>query len=375
MLKGAIKLFTIKGIEIRLDYSWFIIFALVTLSLALGYFPMQYPDWPTAIYWVLSIVTSILFFLSVLLHELAHSFVAISRGMKVPRITLFIFGGAAQIADEPESALDELFMAAMGPITSVIIGIICAGLWYLFDSQGITPLSALFGWLAIINVMLAVFNLIPGFPLDGGRVLRSMIWGATRDMAKATKIAASVGRGVAFTFILIGVLLLFSGNAFNGIWLAFIGWFLLQAATQSSRQQILRTLLSGHTAGEVMWTDCPMIDPDTKVSDLVHKQMLHTGRRCFPVLDNDSVSGIVTIHNVKSIDPEKWGDEPVRSIMIPAEELKTVTPETPLPEVMQLLSSDGVNQVPVVKDGDFQGMVTREGIMDFMRTKTDLGLE
>ncbi len=375
MLKGAIKLFTIKGIEVRLDYSWFIIFVLVTWSLGAGYFPHQYPDWPNPLYWVIGFITSILFFLSVLFHELSHSFVAIARGIKVPRITLFIFGGAAQIADEPESAGDEFVMALAGPAMSIGIGAVSAGLWYLFKQVGVEPLSALFGWLALINVMLAVFNLIPGYPLDGGRVLRALVWGATRDMAKSTRVAAAAGRGVAFFFIFIGVYLVFQGAMLNGIWIAFIGWFLLTAASQSSRQEAFKAMLTGHTAGEVMWTDCPMVDASTPVSDLVYKNIMHTGHRCFPVVEKDTVSGIVTLHNIRTLKPEQWSYSQVRSIMVPAQELKSVTPETPLPNVMQLMAGNGVNQVPVVKDGKFQGMVTREGLMEFIRTRSELGLD
>lgn len=375
MFGGGIKLFTIRGIEVRLDYSWFIIFFLVTWSLAGQYFPGAYPKWPVMIYWSLGIVTSILFFGSVLLHELAHSFVAQAFGIRVPRITLFIFGGAAQIADEPKSARDEFLMAFAGPAMSVLISMVAAVLWFLFRRMELTPLAALFGWLAGINLMLAVFNLIPGFPLDGGRVLRSLIWGGTQDLALSTKIAVWVGRAVAFCFVFVGVLLVFRNRVMDGVWLAFIGWFLLQAATQTGRRQSLQTLLAGHVAGEVMWTDCPFIGPATPVSELVHRHMLYTGRRCFPVVDQGRVSGIVTIHNIKAVAPEHWAQTPAAAIMVPAEALKAVAPETLLTQVMEMMSGDGVAQVPVVKDGKFLGMVTREGVMEFLRTKSELGIK
>jgi Zn-dependent protease/CBS domain-containing protein len=375
LLHGAIRLFTIHGIEIRLDYSWFIIFVLVTWSLAGQYFPQQYPEWPRVIYWTLGAVTSILFFISVLLHELAHSLVAQWRGIRVPRITLFIFGGAAQIAEEPKSAGDEFIMAFAGPAMSVVISLVSGLLWYLFRGT-VTPLAALFGWLSMINVMLAVFNLIPGFPLDGGRVLRAMLWGMSRDLIKATRIAAAVGRAVAYCFILLGVYEVFLGKnrIFDGIWIAFIGWFLLQAATQSVRQQAFQLLLAGHTAGEVMWTDCPFIDPRTAIADLVNHYILHTGRRCFPVVEDGRVSGIVTVHQVKGIPPEQWAATPVGAIMIPADSLKAAAPETPLTKIMEMMAGDGVNQVPVVRDGKFLGMVSREAVMEFLKTKSELGI-
>ncbi|HUT52041.1 MAG TPA: site-2 protease family protein [bacterium] len=375
MLQGGIKIFTVRGIEIRLDYSWFLIFVLVTWSLAAQYFPQQHPHWTQPLYWSLGLVTSLLFFLSVLLHELAHSFVAQSRGIPVPRITLFIFGGAAQIAREPKKAGDELVMALAGPGMSVLIGAVSGLLWWVFKGMGLEPFSALFGWLALINVSLAVFNLIPGFPLDGGRVLRAIIWGVSKDSSRSTMIAGAVGKGVAFMFIFMGVFMLFRGSIFNGVWIAFIGWFLLQAASASTRQQALTDLLAGHTAGEVMLTDCPFLDSDTLVSDLVYRHILHTGRRCFPVLDHGKVSGIVTVHNVKAVPVEQWSQTTARSIMIPAEQLKSVLPETPLTRVMELISADGVNQAPVVKDGRFIGMVSRDAVMDFLRNKSELGLK
>jgi len=374
MFRGSFKLFTIRGIEIRIDYSWFIIFILVTWSMSAQYFPMKYKEWSTAEYWAMGMITSVLFFASVLFHELSHSFVAMSKGIKVPRITLFIFGGAAEIAEEPREAGHEFIMAFAGPASSVVLGVVSAGLWLLFESAGIEQLAAIFNLLAYINIMLAFFNLIPGFPLDGGRVLRALIWGATGDLAKATRIAGMTGRAVAFFFIIMGIFIFFSGGDFQGLWLAFIGWFLLHAATQSTRHQLLRNMLAGHTAQEVMWTDCPFVDSGITVSDLVNEHILKKGRRCFPVIDGGRVSGIVTVHNVKELGRDQWPLTAVGSIMIPAESLRSVRPDTPLPKVMEMMSADGVNQVPVVRDGRFLGMVSRDGIMDFLQTQNELGL-
>lgn len=376
MLQGAIRLFKIRGIEIRADYSWFIILILVTWSFASQAYPSQF-EAPKSIYLLLGILTSLLMFISVLLHELAHSFVALSRGINVPRITLFIFGAAAQIETEPKEANDEFFMALAGPATSVLLAVVF-GLVHLLVggwAVDIPPLASLFYWLAYINFFLALFNLIPGFPLDGGRVLRSLIWGASRDAGRATRIASLIGRGVAMLFIFGGILLAFSGNVFNGIWFAFIGWFLLQAATQSSRRQALQDLLAGHVAAQVMWRDCRYISGDTSVSDLVYREIMPTGRRCFPVTEGGNVVGIVTIHNIQAVPTAAWPTTPVSAIMSRAEALKVVAPETPLGNVMEMLGGNGVNQVPVVQEGKFLGMVTREAIMDFLQTKNQLGLD
>ncbi len=373
MLREGIKLFTVRGIEIRLDYSWFVIFILVTWTLAEYYFPAKHEQWSVLTYWGLGVLTSILFFTSVLLHELSHSFVAQAFGTPVPRITLFIFGGAAQISEESKSAKAEFLMALAGPAMSVLIGIVCGGLWYL-TREAIPPLAAVLGWLALINFMLAFFNMIPGFPLDGGRVLKAVIWAITGNELKSTQAATVTGKAVAYLFIFVGVYMAFQGIIFQGIWLVLIGWFLLQAATQTSKQQTLQYFLQGHTAGQAMWTDFTFVDAGTSLYELVHDKLLHTGRRCFPVMDNGQVTGIVTVHNVKSVDPQQWPHTSVRNIMIPAESLKSVSPETPLDEVMQMMSADGYNQVPVVRKNKFLGMITREALMDFMKTKSELGL-
>ncbi len=373
MTREGIKLFTVRGIEIRLDYTWFIIFALVTWTLAEVYFPTKYENWTIMTYWGLGIVTSVLFFTSVLLHELSHSFVAQAFGTPVPRITLFIFGGAAQISEESKSAKAEFLMALAGPAMSVLLGAVFLLLWYL-TNQPFPPLGALLGWLAIINFILAFFNMIPGFPLDGGRVFKAVMWAITGNEYKSTQTAVFVGKAFAYMFILLGVFLAFQGPLFQGIWIALIGWFLLHAATQTSKHQTMQMFLRGHTAGDAMWTDFTFVDAGTSLYELVHDKLLHTGRRCFPVMDNGQVTGIVTVHNVKQVDPEQWSRTTVRSIIIPAEELKSVSPETPLEQVMQMMTADGYNQVPVVRQGKFLGMITRESLMDFMKTKSELGL-
>ncbi|MBI5043702.1 MAG: site-2 protease family protein, partial [Nitrospirae bacterium] len=249
MFRNSIKLGTILGITIRLDYSWFIIFFLITWSLSAHRLPLLYPDWPQITYWTIGIITSILFFTSVLIHEMAHSLVARKHGIPVNNITLFIFGGAAQITQEPKQAKDEFMMAFAGPAASLVLSAIFWILYLLLRSLS-EPIATIFSWLGSINLMLAIFNFIPGFPLDGGRVLRAIVWGATQDFARATQIAAAIGRGIAFLFIFIGIWMIFGGNWVNGLWIAFIGWFLENAATTSYRQVALKDMLQGHTVKE-----------------------------------------------------------------------------------------------------------------------------
>ena len=372
-MRSALRLGNIVGIEIRLDYSWFIVFALVTWSLGGHYFPMRYTGWSGTTYWALGFVTALLFFASVLVHELSHSLVARAYGTPVRSITLFIFGGAAEISEEPKRAREEFAMALVGPATSLGIGFLF-GLLRLTVQGTSPPLAALATWLGGINVMLAIFNLIPGFPLDGGRVLRSIIWGITGSLRRATQVASGVGRLVAFLFIFWGIWMIFGGNWANGLWIAFIGWFLENAATVSYRQVALRDLLEGHTASEVMMTDCPRVSPDVSVDELVHEYILHTSRRCFPVVDGGRVQGIVTLHHVKEVPRNRWATTTVGEAMTPFDRLKKARPDDGLFDVLQQMTEEDVNQLPVVDDGQFLGMVARDSVLAFIQARTELGV-
>ena len=268
MVKGSFSLGKVAGISINIHISWLIIFVLVTWSLAVAYFPQQYPNWSAPLYWSLGVGASLLFFTSVLLHELAHSLVARGRGIPVRDITLFIFGGVSEIAQEPTTAGTELFMALVGPITSFFLAGVFALLWLLARSIG-GPLSALTLYLASINAMLGGFNLIPGFPLDGGRVLRAILWGISGSLEWATRYASLVGQGIAYLFILLGIWQVVTGNWINGLWIAFIGWFLDNAAQTSYRQVAMKRMLSGHTVEQAMNRDCYSIAPTVTLESLI----------------------------------------------------------------------------------------------------------
>ena len=373
MYRGSIRLGTIFGIEIRLDYSWFIIFFLITWSLAAHRLPMMSPAWSTAAYWIVGIITSILFFSSVLIHELAHSMVALRQGVPVHSITLFIFGGAAQIAQEPKQAKDEFMMAFAGPAASLILSGIFWGLWLILHNTN-EALVTILSWLGSVNLMLAIFNFIPGFPLDGGRVLRAIIWGITHDFKRATQIASAIGRGIAFLFIFVGIWMIFSGNWVNGLWIAFIGWFLENAATASYRQVALRDILQGHTASEVMTTDCPNVLGNLTLDKLVNDYILYTTRRCFPVVENEKVKGIVTLHHVKDIPREEWHGTKVEDVMTPFDQMKKVGPKDGLYDILEMMTSEDINQLPVVEDSRLIGIVARDNILAFIHTKAELGV-
>ena len=377
MLKGGIPIGKAFGISLRLHYSWFIIFVLVTWALTASYFPTVYPSWSLASRIAAGIITSLLFFGSVLVHELMHSIVSQRQGIPVQSITLFIFGGVSHITEEPKQPKDEFRMAIAGPLSSLVIGGILFGVyfgWRNVDNFTIQFITAIAYWLGYINLVLGIFNLIPGFPLDGGRVFRSLLWWRSHNLKSATKTAANIGRAVGFLFIFAGIWLVVTGNWVNGIWLALIGWFLESAAVGSYRQLLLQDMLKGHVASEVMSRDCVFIPPETTIDHLVHENILASGRRCFPVVSGSQIMGMMTLHNVKAVPRGQWGTETVKEAMTPFDKLKWVRPDEELFSVFRILTENDINQVPVVQDNQIVGMVTRENLLNFVNIRSGLGI-
>ncbi len=382
-MKSSFKLGRIAGIEIGVHYTWIFAFILIAWSLAAGFFPATNPGLGDGTYWIMGIVASLLLFVSVLLHELAHSLVAQSRGMKVGSITLFIFGGVSNLQDEPEKAGTEFVMAVVGPVTSLVLGGV---LWVIGIAVGMrgNPISVLTGltqpnlasgmlaYLASINLLLGVFNLIPGFPLDGGRVLRSIIWGTTKNLVKATNIAAGVGRYFGWAFIAYGVFQLLTGNFLGGLWIAFIGWFLASAADSSRREITLREQLSGVHVQDVMDPKPLTVEPSTTVEDMISKMFVQRGCRAVPITRDDRLLGIATIDDAKKVERERWNYTPVGNIMS-QQPLYTVKPEDDLNSAMKLLTQQGINQLPVVRDGHLAGMVCRADILHHLQMTQELG--
>jgi Zn-dependent protease/predicted transcriptional regulator len=377
MLRGGIPIGKAFGISLRLHYSWFLIFALVTWALAGVYFPSTHPTWSLSARIAAGLITSVLFFGSVLVHELMHSIVSQRQGIPVQSITLFIFGGVSQITSEPKQPKDEFRMAIVGPLSSLLIGGILLGIyfgWHHVDTFAVQFITAIAYWLGYINLLLGVFNLIPGFPLDGGRVLRSLIWWRSRNLKRATRIASNIGRAVGFIFIFIGIWLIFTGNWVNGIWLALIGWFLESAAVGSYQQLLLQDMLKGHVASEVMSRDCVVIPPDTTIDQLVHGNILTSGRRCFPVVSGSQIMGLMTLHNVNTVPREQWSTETVKEAMTPFDKLKWVPPDEELSSILRILTEDNINQVPVVQNSEIVGMVSRENLLNFVNIRSRLGI-
>lgn len=366
MFRHTIPLGRIMGILIDVDYSWFLIFGLLTWALAVGYFPAQYKGWSTGEYWFMGAISSILLFVCVLLHELGHSSVALRYKIPVREITLFIFGGVSQIAAEPPSAGAEFLIAIAGPAVSFVL----AGVFWALQSvfAEVAPLLALVRYMFLLNFILGVFNLIPGFPLDGGRVFRAIVWGVNRNFRRATMIAAVSGRFFGFLFIFLGAWWALSGRLIDGLWIAFIGWFLESAAGSQVQQQMVKDLLAGHKVSEVMNHDYTRIDGEMTLQELVDKHILGGGRRSFVVTHGDSPVGLVTLANFKKVDRSAWPTTTANQVMIPRENLASVGPQEELWVAAEKMGRDGVNQLPVVQDGQMVGMLSRDDVVHYLGT-------
>ncbi len=373
-MPGSLRIGKIAGIDIYIHVSWIIILVLLTVSLATGWFPQLYPGWSTATYWVIGFISSLLLFVSVLLHELAHSLVARRRGLPVKNITLFIFGGVSNIEQEPKSPGIEFQMAVVGPLTSLLIGIVCFLLQLPLRGTN-SPLEGVLFYLAVTNLLLGVFNLIPGFPLDGGRVLRSIVWKITGSMRQATRAASITGQVIAYLFILLGVWLFFTGNILNGIWLGFIGWFLLSAAQSANSQVMLASVFRGVTVGEVMNPTPTTVPANISLQHLVDAYFLPGGLRYALVMQADHLVGLITLSDIRHIPREQWEQVLVSYAMIPVERLHVVSPQQSLSEVLPLMAGHDVNQLPVVQNGALVGIVSRDAIVHYLEVRRGLGLD
>jgi Zn-dependent protease len=374
-MQAQIKLGRIFGVQLGLHYSWLIIALLVMLSLA-GQFHSANPQWGGGTIWVTAIITGVLFFVAIILHELSHAAVAKARGLPVRSITLFALGGVAQIEKDAADAKTEFWMAIVGPIASVIIGVLCLLLawalgWAPWEAPT-TPAVAMLMWLGVINIALAIFNLIPGYPLDGGRVLRAIIWWSTGDVTRSTRIASVAGQFVAFTFIVFGIFRFFVGAGFGGLWIAFIGWFLLDAARASYGQIVLTESLRGLRARDLMTNDCPVVSGRDNLRTLVDEHLLRTGNRCFIVEDHERIAGLITAHEIKAIARNRWPYTTVDEVMRPVEKLHTVRPEASAAEALEIMARDDVNQLPVIRNGHLEGMISRRHILQVLQTRAEL---
>jgi Zn-dependent protease len=371
-MQGGLRLGTLAGIEIRIHYTWLFAFVLIAWSLAQGYFPISNAGLGAGTYWILGVVSALLLFGSVLVHELGHSLLAGARGLHVDSITLFIFGGVSSITKEASTARDEFLIAVVGPVTSLVL----AGLFWLLG-QLLPPdsaVAAVTSYLAFTNLLLAGFNIVPGFPLDGGRVLRSIVWGATGNLPRATRISSYVGQAVAFGMIAWGVSRLLGGDVFGGLWTAFIGWFLNSGAEASRQQQTVRAVLGGVPVTTVMDTSPAVAEPSLSVHDFVFEHTLPHGHRALPVVENGRLLGIVSITDAKHLAQGEWATTPVGEVMTRMP-LKTLGPEADLSAALELMVANGVHQLPIVRDGLLIGTLSRSDVMRYLQLGAELHLQ
>lgn len=371
----GVKLFKILGIQISLDYTWFIVFGLVAWSLAQGYFPLTIPGLGTFTYTLVGVISAVLLFACVLIHELSHSYTSNKLGLDIKEITLFIFGGVAKLTKEPDDPITELKIAVAGPAASIVLAAIFWVLMQITNAFSIYPvLSAIFEYLAMINMVLVIFNMIPGFPLDGGRVLRSLWWKKTGDLQKATHIASRVGKGFAALLIGFGFFQIFLGNFIGGLWMIFIGMFLQQAADSSYRQLLVKKTLERIKVGDAMTRNVVTITEETPLTIVVEKYFFGYHFVDFPVSSDGHITGMLTLNDVRLVPKEAWDTTIARDVMEKISPDAILRPEDNAMDALSRMIGLDTGRV-LVMDGDkLVGIITRRDIMKLMEFKTDLGV-
>jgi Zn-dependent protease/CBS domain-containing protein len=357
----TLTLFSIRGIPVRVHASWLAIYGLIAWSLALGYFPQALPELGRPTHWIGGLVAALLLFVSVFLHELSHSLVALRLGIPVKAITLHVFGGVSELGREPDQPRTEFAIAIVGPLTSFAIAAAVALL-----GRVVTPapiVSAVMQYLVLVNAVVGVFNLVPGFPLDGGRVLRAALWRAKGDLTWATRIASTAGGGFGLALILLGVWRGLTGEFLGGLWFVVIGLFLRQASAASYQQVLVQRALQGRSVGDVMTRDVVQAAPDLTVAALVDEYFWRHHVSSFPVVEGGRLRGLVSIRDVGAVPRERWGEQRVRDVMRPAADLLVVSPREPLTQALDKVSRNGVGRVAVVDGGRLAGYLSIKDIM------------
>lgn len=392
MIMNGFRVGKIFNININIDWSWLLIFGLISWSLASS-FGQMHPEWTQLMQWGMAILAALLFFLSVLAHELAHSLMARAQGVEVRNITLFLFGGVSNIQKEPASPMNEFLVTIVGPLTSFILG----GAFLLLGTGGIAlgnvaatnmtellsrlgPVNTIFLWLGSVNILLGLFNLIPGFPLDGGRVVRSILWGITNDLKKATRWASWLGQGVAWLLIFAGMSMLFGiqipflGTGFiNGLWLIFIGWFLQNAAVQSYRRIVVQDILEDVPVKRLMNPNVPQVPADITIEEFVDNYLMQSDNRAFIVFEAENMLGLITIDDVRKLSTESRRTSLVRDVMTPSEKMIVVAPEEDVTDAFDRLQMKDVRQLPVVAGNEIVGLLRRKDIVRWLQFQSKIG--
>jgi Zn-dependent protease/CBS domain-containing protein len=373
MFGKRFHIMTVAGFNIGLDISWFFIALLLTWTLAEGYFPYYFPNLNNGTYWLMGFLGMLGLFVSIVLHEMGHSVVARHYQVPISQITLFIFGGVAEMKKEPNSPLSEFLVAIAGPIVSVII-FVCMYLLTLLGKQLHWPVmvTAVTGYLAFINAVVVVFNLIPAFPLDGGRILRSILWGATNNLAWATKIATVAGSIFGYFLIFLGIFSFLTGNLFSGIWWVILGIFLAQAAASTRTQYYVKHELENETVAKFMTKDPFTVTPETSIKDFVEQYVYHSYHHLYPVTQEGRLLGYISLKEVKSISHSDWPHTLVKQLMVPVSEDNIVSPDTNAMDALNVINQTDTTALLVVSDGHLVGILTAQDLFKLISLKLEL---
>jgi len=372
---GSYRLLRVFGIDILVHWSWLVIFVLLTWLLAEEFFRDQYEDWTGSERWAAAVVSSLAFFTSILLHELAHSLVAKREGLPVKSITLFIFGGVSALGSEPETPGQEFRVAIVGPLVSFILAGafgVAALIAHLSDVGG-SPPAAVALYLAIVNGAVGVFNMLPGYPLDGGRILRAVLWARGRNLLTATRRASLAGTFIAFGLIAFGVFSILTRDFISGVWFIVIGWFLRNVSEASYQQQLFRNTLEGTKVGQLINRSFSAASPDMNLNTLVQEYMLARSQRSVPIVVGMELLGLVTMRDLKRVPRDEWETTSVFRAMTPREKLHQVDAREEITLALEIMAKENVNQLPVLESGRFVGFITRADVMRLMQVRSELG--
>jgi Zn-dependent protease len=373
-MRKSFRLATFFNIPIEINFTWFIIVGLVIFTLAQGYFPITNPEMSPAAHWVMAIISALLLFASLLAHELSHSIVAKKNKLPIRGITLFVFGGVAHMSKEPPSPAVEFKMAIAGPLMSFFLSLVFLGLTNVFYNLGFpSAITSITNYLFILNMVVGIFNLIPGFPLDGGRILRSALWGYYKDLKKATAIASGFGKGFAFFLMAMGFLNLFTGAIIAGIWFIFIGFFLMEAAEVSYRQVVMKKLLSGVYVKDLMTKDVITVPSTITLEKLIDDYFFRYRHAAFPVIEDDTLLGLVTLHRIKEVERNKWPKTTAKDILIPLSKSLIVKKELHAIDAMGRMATNGVGRLLVIEDSKMIGILSQKDIMGLFQFKQEIG--
>lgn len=369
----SFRLGRIFGIPVRVHYTLWILFLLIAWSLATFLMPKNYPGLSVPTYWAIGIACATLLFVSVLIHELSHSIIAKRNGLPIAKITLFFFGGVSEISEEPKDPWLEVRMAVAGPLTSFLIAAVLGGLWILFRSfSGPIAVVATLNYSASLNAILGAFNLVPAFPLDGGRVLRGTLWHKTKDVLRATAQATTVSKAISTLMIIGGFLMIVFWDFINGLWIFFLGWFIRSGAENSLRQTLVTETLSGISVGDIMTKDLLTVPPDMPIQQLVTDYFLSRPHGGYPVATNGKPVGVVTMSTVRSVPKDQRESTTVKDAMVPYDKVVTVAPSTSALDALHLMAKRSVGRLLVTQGDDLVGILTRGDLMKTIRNRREL---